>query len=56
MPAGSTTASELLSLLGIYHPWGFMLFAMGGGVLLVAGVVLYLWSVLPKTPTQEAAG
>ena len=33
---------ELLSLIGLYRSWGFMLFSMAGIGPLVAGVGLYL--------------
>jgi len=33
---------ELISLFGLKHPWGFLLFSLGGCSLMVAGVVLYL--------------
>lgn len=39
-------AVEGLSLLGLHHPWGFLSFATIGGVLVAAGVLVYLWSLV----------
>ncbi len=35
-------AVELISLFGLKHPWGFLLFSTGGVGLMAIGVLLYL--------------
>lgn len=39
-------AVELLSLVGLYRSWGFMLFAVGGATPLAAGAALYILAAL----------
>ena len=33
---------EFISLFGLKHPWGFLLFSVGGCSLMAVGIVLYL--------------
>jgi len=35
-------AVEFFSLFGLKHPWGFLLFSIGGCSLMAAGILLYL--------------
>jgi hypothetical protein len=44
---------ELVSFLGLRHPWGFLLFVIGGCTLVGAGVVLYFASILRRETTSE---
>jgi hypothetical protein len=37
---------ELLSLVGLYRPWGFLMFSMGGITLIGLGVVFYIASAV----------
>ena len=53
---------ELVSLVGLKHPWGFLLFSAVACVLIVAGIVLYLAHRLhfpalikPSSPPSDAA-
>jgi hypothetical protein len=39
-------AVEVVSLQWT-HPTAFLFFALGGGVLIVGGMLLYLWSLVP---------
>ncbi len=43
---------ELVSFLGLRHPWGFLLFVIGGCTLVGAGVVLYFASILRRETTS----
>lgn len=38
---------EAGSLLGLNHPTAFLGFVIAGGTLVIAGIVLYLYSLLP---------
>ena len=42
---------ELISLFGLHHPWGFLMFSMASCVLIAGGVGLYLLSQLPREAT-----
>lgn len=43
---------ELVSLFGLKHPWGFMLFATLGCTLIAGGIVLYFAAALRHDDTQ----
>ncbi len=50
---------ELFSLIGLKHPWGFLLFSTVAGLLIVLGIVLYLshrlrLPALVKRPSDAA--
>ena len=49
-------AVELVSLFGLHHPLGFLFFAGVGCTLIVAGILIFLVSLLSlvRTPGQEA--
>ncbi len=48
---------ELLSLFGLHHPLGFMVFAAVGCTLMGAGIVLFVVSLLSlvRAPGSEAS-
>ena len=48
---------ELVSLIGLKHPWGFLLFSTVAFVLIVVGILLYLshrlrFPALVKDPAE----
>lgn len=46
---------ELFSLIGLYRPWGFLLFSMGGISLIAAGVAFYIAAAIqPQARDEEA--
>ncbi len=47
---------ELVSLFGLHHPLGFMLFSMVGATLIAAGVVTFVGTLLSlvRRPDPEA--
>ena len=47
---------ELLSLFGLHHPLGFMIFAGVGCTLIVLGIAIFIVSLLSlvRAPGQEA--
>lgn len=45
---------QVLSLFGLYHPWGFMLFAAVGCTLAGAGVILFLLSILSTSESRPS--
>ena len=47
---------ELLSLLGLYRSWGFMLFAVAGIAPVVAGVALYIAGALRGGQASRRSG
>ena len=47
-------AVELVSLFGLHHPLGFMLFSAVACTLIGAGVMIFIWSLLSLIRRPEA--
>ena len=47
---------ELLSLFGLHHPMGFMIFAAVGCSLMVLGILLFLTTMLSLVRAPESEG